>query len=392
MRKSESSGSLTSTAPANRYDRREWAGALGDLGTLVPFVMAYVSVLKLEPFGVLFGFGVSMVCCGWFYKTPFPVQPMKAIGAVATSQTAQASAITPGAVYGAGLATGLIWLFLGATGIAHRLARWVSQPVAQGVVLGLALAFMLQGAKLMAEQWLLAGAGLFVVLALAGSRRVPAIFALLILGVGWTALRQPELLMKLGTFELQMQWPVWTWPRINGPDLLVGTMLLALPQVPLTLGNAIIGVRAENNRLFPDRPVTDRKVALSTGFLNLFGSAVGGVPMCHGAGGMAGHVAFGARTGGSLVILGGLLLLLALFFSGSVLTLFEAIPRAVLGTILFVAGVQLAKVQISPRRDRRALGVMLITAALAAWNAALGLGVGLTLQHIVLRRDGFDEA
>ena len=317
MSKSKSSGLLSSAAPANRYDRREWAGAFGDLGTLVPFVMAYVSVLKLEPFGVLFGFGVSMMCCGWFYKTPFPVQPMKAIGAVATAQTAQASAITPGAVYGAGLATSLIWLFLGATGIAHRLARWVSQPVAQGVVLGLALAFMLQGAKLMAEQWLLAGAGLFVVLALAGSRRVPAIFALLILGVGWTAARQPELLMKLETVQLQLQWPVWTWPRISGPDLLVGTMLLALPQVPLTLGNAIIGVRAENNRLFPDRPVTDRKVALSTGFLNLFGSAVGGVPMCHGAGGMAGHVAFGARTGGSLVILGGLLLLLALLLQMS---------------------------------------------------------------------------
>jgi len=234
--------------------------------------------------------------------------------------------------------------------------------------------------------------GLFAVLALAGSRRVPAIFVLLILGVGWTALRQPELLMKLGTVQLQVQWPVWTWPDISGPDLLVGTMLLALPQVPLTLGNAIIGVRAENNRLFPDRPVTDRKVALSTGYLNLFGSAVGGVPMCHGAGGMAGHVAFGARTGGSLVILGCFLLLLALFFSGSVLTLFEAIPRAVLGTILFVTGMQLAKVQIIPRRDRKAFGVMLITAALAAWNAALGLGVGLILQQVMLHRDRLDEA
>ena len=392
MSKSKFGELPSSTASANRYDRREWAGAFGDLGTLVPFVMAYVSVLKLDPFGVLFGFGVSMMCCGWFYRTPFPVQPMKAAGAVATSQAAQASLVTPGAVYGAGLATSLIWLFLGATGIAHRLARWVSQPVSQGVVLGLALAFMLQGMKLMAEQWLLAAMGLFTVLALAGSRRVPGIFALLILGVGWTALRQPELLLKLGGIQLQVQWPVWTWPTISGPDLLVGTMLLALPQVPLTLGNAIIGVRAENNRLFPDRPVTDREVALSTGFLNLFGSAVGGVPMCHGAGGMAGHVAFGARTGGSLVILGGLLLLLALFFSGSVLTLFEAIPRAVLGTILFATGMQLAKGQISPRRGRRALGVMLVTAVLAAWNAALGLGVGLILQHIVLRRDGLDAA
>jgi nitrate reductase gamma subunit len=98
--------------PANRYDRMEWADAFGDLGTLMPFVIAYISVLKLDPFGVLFGFGMSMMVAGWFYRTPFPVQPMKAAGAVATTQAAQSAVITPGAVYGAGLVTGLIWLLL----------------------------------------------------------------------------------------------------------------------------------------------------------------------------------------------------------------------------------------------------------------------------------------
>ena len=93
--------SARSTRPANRYDRLEWAGAFGDLGTLIPFVIAYVSVMKLDPFGVLFGFGVSMVLTGWVYRTPFPVQPMKAAGAVATTQAAQSALITPGAVYGA---------------------------------------------------------------------------------------------------------------------------------------------------------------------------------------------------------------------------------------------------------------------------------------------------
>ena len=75
--------------------------------------------------------------------------------------------------------------------------------------------------------------------------------------------------------------------------------------------------------------------------MNLFGSAVGAVPMCHGAGGMAGHVAFGARTGGSVIILGTLLLVLALGFSGSVMTLFGLVPMALLGTILVVTGWQL---------------------------------------------------
>lgn len=370
----------------NRYDRLEWAGAFGDLGTLMPFVIAYVSVLKLDPFGVLFSFGVAMIVSGWYYKTPFPVQPMKAAGAVATTQAAQSAVVTQGAVYGAGLVTGLIWLLLGATGLAQRLTRWISRPVAQGVVLGLGMAFMLQGARLMAEQWLLAGAGLVVVVLLAKSRRVPGIFVLLLLGVGWTAFQQPELLHKLMQSKPALRWPTLAWSSIGWNDLVIGTLFLALPQVPLTLGNAIIGVREENNRLFPDRPVTDRQVSVSTGVLNLFGSAVGGVPMCHGAGGMAGHVAFGARTGGSLVILGGLLLVLALGFSASVVALFEVIPQAVLGTILFMTGVQLASGQFDQTREGHASTVLLVTAGLSMWNVGVGFGVGLLLQVLLLRK------
>jgi MFS superfamily sulfate permease-like transporter len=374
-----------SPRPANRYDRLEWAGAFGDLGTLMPFVIAYVSVMKLDPFGVLFGFGVSMVVAGWFYRTPFPVQPMKAAGAVATTQAAQSALITPGAVYGAGLVTGLIWLLLGATGLAQRLTRWISRPVAQGVVLGLGLAFMWQGTRLMAGQWLLAGAGLLIVVLFARSRRVPGIFVLLLMGIAWTAFQQPELLHKLQAVRPAFRWPTWAWPAITWNDLVLGTLFLALPQVPLTLGNAIIGVREENNRLFPDRPVTDRQVAVSTGVMNLFGSAVGGVPMCHGAGGMAGHVAFGARTGGSLVILGGLLLVLATGFSGSVVAVFEVIPQAVLGTVLFMTGVQLASGQFDQTREGHASTVLLVTAGLSMWNVGIGFAVGLLLQVLLLR-------
>ena len=386
MNPSSPPNTLPTVRPVNRYDRMEWAGAFGDLGTLMPFVIAYVSVLKLDPFGVLFGFGVSMMVAGWFYRTPFPVQPMKAAGAVATTQAAQSAVITQGAVYGAGLVTGLIWLLLGATGVAQRLTRWVSRPVAQGVVLGLGMAFMWQGAHLMASQWLLAGAGLLVVVLLARSRRFPGIFVLMLMGVAWTAAMQPELMSRLLQSRPDLRWPTWAWPSISWNDLVLGTMFLALPQVPLTLGNAIIGVREENNRLFPDRPVTDRQVAVSTGVMNIFGSAVGGVPMCHGAGGMAGHVAFGARTGGSLVILGGLLVVLAIVFSGSIVALFEVIPQAVLGTILFMTGVQLASGQFDASREGNASTVLLVTAGLSMWNVGIGFAGGLALQWLLLRR------
>src|SRR4029077_20892666 len=116
------------------------------------------------------------------------------------------------------------------------------------------------------------------------------------------------------------------------------TTLLALPQLPLTLGNAVIAIHEENNRLFPDRPVTENRIATSTGAMNLVSAALGGVPMCHGAGGMAGHVAFGARTGGAPIILGGVLLWRAFFFSGWIQLVFELFARPVLGVILFLTG------------------------------------------------------
>src|SRR5690606_26552824 len=127
---------------------------------------------------------------------------------------------------------------------------------------------------------------------------------------------RPELVDALSAVGVEVRAPRFGFDGLTWNDVVVGVVLLALPQVPLTLGNAVIGIKEENNRLFPDAPVTERGVSLSTGVMSLFSGVVGGVPMCHGGGGMAGHVAFGARTGGAVVLLGGLLLVVAIFFSG----------------------------------------------------------------------------
>jgi MFS superfamily sulfate permease-like transporter len=168
-------------------------------------------------------------------------------------------------------------------------------------------------------------------------------------------------------------------------DFLIGAVFLALPQVPLTLGNAVIAISEENNRLFPDRPVTQKGVATSTGLMNLAGAAVGAVPMCHGAGGMAGHVAFGARTGGALIILGAILLSLALFFSGSVEALFKLFPAAVLGVILFLTGAQLALGSCDFSKDKGERFVTLITAAFAVWNVGIAFVVGMAGAYAAKR-------
>ncbi|PZQ76991.1 MAG: sulfate transporter [Variovorax paradoxus] len=360
----------------------EWAGAFGDLGTLIPFVAAYIGVLKPDPFGVLFAFGISMVVCGLYYKTPFPVQPMKAIGAVASIQAVQTAVVTPAAVYSAALATGAIWFILGISGLMSRVAKLVPPAVVIGIVLGLGFGFMLQGVKMMQTDWVIAVVGMVGTLILMGNRTLPAMFVLLAFGALVGGIQHPELLSRLGDASIGLRAPSFALADITWNQVLVGVVLLALPQIPLTLGNAVIAITDENNRLFPQCRVTEGKVAVSTGIMNMFSGAVGGVPMCHGAGGMAAHLAFGARTGGSVVILGGILLALALFFSSSVDALFQLFPAAVLGVVLFLTGMQLAagsSVLPAGRGDRI---VVLVCAALCIWNVAVGFLAGIALHHV----------
>ncbi|GAA0491298.1 putative sulfate/molybdate transporter [Pigmentiphaga daeguensis] len=373
------------SATGNRYDRMEWAGAFGDLGTLIPFVAAYIGVLKLDPFGVLFAFGLCMLACGLHYKTPIPVQPMKAIGAVAVTQAAQTAVVTPGAVYGAALATGVAWLFLGLSGMAARVTRLVPPAVVLGIMLGLGFGFMLEGVKMMQTDWPIAALAGVGTLLLMGNRTLPAMFVLLIFGAAVGAWRQPTLLHELAQVPLGLPAPSFALSDISLHELAIGAALLALPQLPLTLGNAVIAVKEENNRLFPQRPVSENGLATSTGIMNIFSSVAGGVPMCHGAGGMAGHVAFGARTGGALVILGVILLVLALFFSAGISLLFKLFPLSILGVILFLTGAQLALGSSVLPADRNQRLVALATAALCMWNVAAGFLLGLALHVMVTR-------
>ncbi|MCW5670516.1 MAG: putative sulfate/molybdate transporter, partial [Hydrogenophaga sp.] len=194
----------TEVATNNRFDRMEWAGAFGDLGTLIPFLAAYIGVLKMDPTGVLFAFGVAMLVCGLHYRTPFPVQPMKAIGAVAVAQAAQTAVITPGAVVAAALVTGVVWLVLGLTGAARYLARLVPPTVVAGIVLGLGLGFMLEGVRMMQTAWALAAVAGAVTLALMCTRAVPAMFVLLALGAVVGLYQNPALGPALANANVQL--------------------------------------------------------------------------------------------------------------------------------------------------------------------------------------------
>ncbi|MHB0914655.1 MAG: putative sulfate/molybdate transporter [Thermoleophilia bacterium] len=391
-------------AGGNRFDRMEWAGAFGDIGTLIPFAVGYITLLGVDPLGLLFAFGASNIAIGLYYRRPVPVQPMKAIGAGAIAHSAT---ITPNMVWGAGLFTGVFWLLMAATGMIERVSRLVAKPVVRGVMLGLGMSFILQGVRMIAGDekalalfgdngdaallgsWYgpaIGVAAIALTLILLRNRKFPAMFALLSLGILAGIVHahgDPVLWSQLTAIGIDFRLPSFALGSFGFGDLVKGTAVLALAQIPLTLGNAIVAVTAEHNTLFPQHPVSERKVTLTQGLLNLAAPVVGGVPVCHGAGGMAGHVRFGARTGGSTVILGAFLLLLALFFSDSVSLVFSIFPIELLGVILMFAGVELALTIGDIDRRRQDVFLLIITAGICMWNIGWGFLAGVALSQAI---------
>jgi len=366
----------------NVYDLRELAGAFGDLGTLIPFLVGYITISKLDPVGILVAFGLFKIVVGLYFKTPVPVQPMKAIG---TAAITQATVITPGAIWASGLFTGVFWLTMGLTGAVTWIAKITSRPVVQGLVLGLGLGFILEGVKMMAPMPVLSVAAGILTFLLLSRERIPAMLVLLGLGVAVAIAREPALLGEIGRMGFRFRLPEFALTRIGWNDLLTGVFTLGLPQVALTLGNAIIATVEENNALFPGRPLTVRTVAIDHGIMNLVGTSMGGIPMCHGAGGLAGHVRFGARTGGSLVMHGAFVLFLGLFFADSIATVFRLLPTAILGLILFVAGLELAAGVRGGMPEKSDRYVLILTAGLSIWNMGLGYAAGLLLWYAMQR-------
>jgi len=253
-------------------------------------------------------------------------------------------------------------------------------------MLGLGLSFVVEGLGMMRGEPLFAIGGFIITLLLFNSKRFPAILILLGYGIILAFIQRPELFKELSNLSIRFRLPELTFGRMTWKELLSGFVILGLPQVPLTLGNAIIGTVAENNEYFPDRKVTAKTITIDHGVMNLVSTFMGGIPMCHGAGGMAGHIRFGARTGGALVILGVIVLLTGLFLSDSVSLIFQVFPRSILGIILFFAGVELALIIRDIELNKENLFVLIVTAGTAMWNMGVAYLAGLLLYYGLQRR------
>ena len=313
----------------------ELNGALGDLGTLLPLMLGGIAVVGLAPAPVLGGFAAFYVATALHYRLPIPVQPMKAVAAVLLT-----AELGPAALASSGVMIGAALLVLGLTGWITRLARLVPQSVLAGLQLGLGLALALVALELMASAPAVAIPTVAILIGFMLVPRLPS--ALIALA---TAIVLAEMLGVPGMALPGADPGMIPGPSLPSPaELERAFSLFVLPQLSLTLTNAVLITALLAGDYFGDRAahVTPVRLSITTGLANLVLAPLGAFPMCHGAGGLAAHHRFGARSGTAPLLLGLVLLVFALLPGGSSLAILAAIPAAGLGALLLMASGELA--------------------------------------------------
>ncbi|XP_057454230.1 molybdate transporter 2 [Lotus japonicus] len=407
----------------------ELSGAVGDLGTYIPIVLALSLVNNLDLTTTLFFTALYNISTGLLFGLPMPVQPMKSIAAVAISETPP---LTIPQISAAGLSVAAVLLILGSTGLMSVLYRYLPLPVVRGVQLSQGLNFAMSAVKYIRFQQDLAtsksgpprtwlgldgiivalAAILFLVLTTGAGdpppenpppssdepsdrrrntvhRRlrllsmIPAALIVFLFGVILCFIRDPSIFQDLKYGPSRIRVVPITWE-----DLKIGFVRAAIPQIPLSILNSVIAVCKLSGDLFPDREASAMKVSVSVGLVNFVGCWFGAMPCCHGAGGLAGQYRFGGRSGASVVYLGIAKLLLALAFGNSFGRILGQFPVGVLGVLLLFAGIELAMAAKDMNTKQEAF-VMLVCAAvsLTGSGAALGFIVGIVLYLLLKLRE-----
>jgi SulP family sulfate permease len=377
-----------------RFDRMELFGSLGDLGTMLPLAVGMIVLNQMHATNVLVTVGLFYILCGLYFGVPAAVQPMKVIAAYAI-----AAGMTPQQIVSSGLWMGVLLLLLGVTGLIGVIRRYTPKSAVRGIQLAVGVVLLIQGLKLMMAPdpnlavqtigpmrtgLLLGAVGLALTLLLLENRRLPAALVLIVLGIAVGVLLGKPLDQEAFAWGFHLPRPVpYGWPGWN--DLVWVVPVVVLPQLPVTIGNAIISNTDLTREYFPGKAgrVTNRSVSISQGLANLASFFLGGIPMCHGAGGLAAHYRFGARTAGSNLYIGGIFLVLALIFGENIVSVLRLLPLSILGVLLTFAGLQLA-LMIQDLEDRKDLFVALFMLGLAlAFNLAVAFLVGIVAAYLV---------
>ena len=386
------------------FNRMEVAGSLGDLGTVLPLAIGMIIVNGLDPSGLFLSAGLFYIFTGLYFGITTPVEPMKVIGAYAI-----ATAMSPQQIMASGILMGVCLMVIGATGAITFIGKYTPKAVIRGVQLSTGTLLMAEGIKFMigktrlqvlhqiAEPYLavqqigpipvglvIGIIGAVLTLLLLENKRMPA--GLMIVAAGILI----GLLMgtRQGLGDIR---PGLYLPRIlplgfpEGPDFTFALLALVLPQMPMTIGNAVIAEMDLSISYFGTaaRRVTGRALCVSMALGNFLSALLGGMPLCHGAGGLAAHYRFGARSAGSNLIIGAIFILLTLLLGNHILALFNLIPMAILGVLLLFSGSQLALTVLDIKERKEMFVVVTILGITLASNLAAGFIVGIAIAYLL---------
>jgi sulfate permease, SulP family len=389
------------------FNRNEFSGSLGDLGTLLPLAIGLIAINGLNATAVLLSVGVFYILAGAYFRITVPVQPMKVIAAYAIART-----LSPLEITSAGMIISIMLFILAATGAITFIARVVPRALVRGVQLTTGILLLTKGVSFIAgnaelkigngeaEPFLaiqslgpvpitiILGVISIVVLGiLLDNKKIPG--AIVVLFGGMIAGAMLGATSGLSDIRLGFHLPElipFGMPQLS--DIVIGLTVLALPQLPMTVGNAVIAQADLTREYFGEQKsarTTPRSLAFSMALANFLCAIFGGMPVCHGAGGLAAHHRFGARTAGSNLMIGLIFITLALLFGESALGLLGLLPFSVLGALLIFAGAQLALMIIDVKLREDLFVVLMVLGIALATNLAIGFGVGW-LTDVALKK------
>ncbi len=387
-----------------RFNRLELAGSLGDLGTLLPIAIAMVLVNGLNPLGLFFSIGLFYIISGIYFGVTVPVQPMKVIGAYAI-----ATSLSADQILASSLLMGIFLLIIGASGAIDLIRKITPKSVIRGVQLSTGALLISGGIKFIigtsrfqalqnaVEPYLalqsigplpisliVGGIAGIVTLLLLDSRRYPAGLIVIIGGLLSGLLLGARLDVSSGSIGMH-------FPKIlplglpESVDFTFALFALVLPQLPMTLGNAVLAYTDLSKQYFGNQSdrVTNRKACISMALANFFSFSLGGMPLCHGAGGLAAHYRFGARTAGSNIMIGLIFTLLALILGNNIISVFHLLPMAILGVLLLFAGSQLTLTVMDLDNRKDFFVATLILGITLASNLAAGFIAGMVVANVL---------
>jgi len=363
-----------------KINRNEFSGAFGDIGTDLPLIVAMLSVSDLNASSIFIIFGIMQILTSFIYGLPMPVQPLKAVALIVISQK-----ISSAVIFGGGLAIGILMLILTITGLITYLNKIIPKTVIRGIQFGLGMQLCLLSLKeyIPADKvigYVVAAISFAIGIIFIGNKKYPPAVFIILLGFLYAFIFNLPIIKTI-TFQM----PQFSLPKITFDNILTGFVLLALPQIPLSLGNSIFATNQLVKDYFPDKKISVKKIALTYSFMNILSSFAGGIPTCHGSGGIAGHYTFGGRTGGSTLIYGIFYLIIGFIFSANPTTIFQIFPKPILGVILLFEGIALILLIKDIITDKRNIFIAITVGVIAnglPYGYLVGMIVGTILYYI----------